>query len=234
MKKRPLALLLFSLIMISSALSFPFQICIVEDISFLNFSEWLNRITLLNWLSMASLVSVAGLAYYASTHLLIAIPINSIILTVNNFWVGYVGLNFSLAQTSIASAGLFLTTCLLLEKKTFAVLRNQKLRWWRTAERKKVHLPVSLHPWVGETIMATTFDVSESGAFIATTPSAAKLNVGDKMQLRLSLAGHLDIRCTARLVRKADAAGAYPQGMGVIFEDLSGSERQFLRQALHA
>ena len=55
------------------------------------------------------------------------------------------------------------------------------------------------------------------------------LKIGDLMQMRLNVSGHLDIRCTARMVRKADATGAYPSGMGIVFEDIAPNDRRVLR-----
>lgn len=238
MKKRPFALFLYSLIMGLSAISFPLQICWNYEIPIYAVSDWWRLLTLVNVATLFGMLAASVLAYRGMKATFYVAPMVFTMVAFNNWWVGYVGTEYSLIQTSFATFGSLLITSLLIEKKARTVLLNRSKQWWRMANRVRVHVPITLHPWVGETINATTFDISETGIFVS-VPLAqglgqSGLDVGDHMQMRLNLVGYKGIRCTGRLIRLAEKKGAYPEGLGIAFEDISAQDKQHLRRMLEA
>lgn len=233
MRKRPTSLIIYSVCLLLIALSFPVQVAIQNEIPIWDWAELFKHLTWLNGLTFVALISSSFLGMRAARHLMYMAPLTIILVMLNNYWVGYVGLNYSFLQTSIASTFFLALNLVLLESDARAVIRNQNIHWWRAADRRRVNLPVSVHPWVGESLMAITHDISISGAFI-TCRNPQKYTVGDRMQLRLSIEGYKDIRCTARLVRKSEGAGSYPAGFGVQFEDLSKYQKQFIENLVTA
>ncbi len=187
-------------------------------------------ITDLNYMVMASLVISAILGYRASNKILLFAPLSLFLVSANNYWVGFIGSHYSMLETTVGSLLFAACTGLLFERRAWLALRDQKTHWWRTAARRKLRLPVHIHPNLGESLACTSVDISESGAFVVCGGLANwPLQVGEYVQVKIKLDGCLDVRCSARLVRRTDGAKAQPAGLGLQFFDLSKQQKQALR-----
>lgn len=228
MNRRPLALTFFSIALILVAVSIPVQAGLLQG-----FSQLLQTITWLNILVMAACLMTAWSALRAHWSLRILLPATVATVLFNNWWVGHVALDFSMAQASFASFGFIAISGFLAEKKTLSVLKNPKLKWWDRAPRNQLEVPVVLSPWLrGATLHKTSFDLSETGLFVQGLNSEefVSLKLGERFEIKLHLEGHGEIHCTAKLVRKTQGAGVYPAGVGLIFEGLSPLEKQNLKR----
>ncbi|OFZ12076.1 MAG: hypothetical protein A2Z20_07565 [Bdellovibrionales bacterium RBG_16_40_8] len=230
MKKRPKSLLFYSLILVLVSLSLPFQICFLYEVPMFEIAAWWKLLTTINVLVMVLTMATAVLSYQASKKTFILASLTFLTVTFNNWWVGYVGTDFNLMQTSLSSLGFLLLTGLIFEKKAFYVLKNNGARWWRNAERSRVSMPVTIYPWIGDSLVASTYDMSASGVYICFAENI-DLQVGDRMQIRLNPTGYKSISCTARLVRKSEACGSYPSGVAMSFENLTTQDRKCLLNA---
>jgi hypothetical protein len=231
-KKRPFVLTLYSLILAGAAASFPMQVVWDYEIPLHKMFHAIRYLTWLNMVVIAAMVITSIAVLRASRLTLFFAPLTVLLVCMNNYWVGYVGINYSSVETTVASLLFAGATCFLLERRSRNALLNPNCHWWRTPRRVQMQKPIVLLPWNGETLAAFTHDISESGAFIK-SDHIAGFNIGDRMQLRMKIAGHIDVRCTGRLVRKSEASGQYPGGVAIMFEDLSRHERKMIRTLVY-
>lgn len=216
MRKRPTALILFSICMAGVALSLPLQVIYLQDAeNIFQMLTWLNILVML----LSTMAAVASYKLHKSFNYILPALIAAVVF--NNWWVGYVGFNFNLYDTSVASLA-FITLCsLLLEKKTYKVLTNPKLRWWEVPLRYKIEIPVSLSPLRGQqTLTKKSFDISESGLFLQGLKKEEfeSLQIGEKYNVCLAFSSIIKIHCAAKIVRKSAENGRYPSGVGLEFE----------------
>lgn len=227
MNRRPWAFTVFAVLMLGVALGFPIQVAFLQDVT-----QVLRSLTWLNIAIMALSVTTAWAALSAHPILRALIPLNFGFIVLNNWWVGHVGLDFSIAQTTLASTAFLALHGVLLEKNSLRVLKNPKLQWWTRPVRNQVHVPVVLFPWAsGSPLRKASFDISETGVFVTGFDDSelSTFKPGEKFQLRLNLSGHAVISCTGVLVRKSKGTGTYPPGVGFCFENLTWNDRQHLR-----
>ena len=228
MNRRPLALTCFSIALVLVAVSIPVQASLLQG-----FSQLMQTITWLNILVMGACLITAWSALRAHWSLRILLPSTVATVLFNNWWVGHVALDFSMTQASFASFGFIAISGLLTEKRTLSVIKNPKLKWWDRSPRNQLEVPVVLSPWLrGATLHKKSFDISETGLFVQglKQEESVPLKLGERFEIRLHLEGHGEIHCTAKLVRKTQGSGAYPAGVGLIFEGLSPLEKQSLKR----
>ena len=228
MTRRPLALTLFATAMLIVCFSIPLQAGWLQDIDHLTQSlTWLNILVMILCASLAW----ATLKAHWSVRLLLPVTVMTVIF--NNWWVGHVSLDFSMAQASFASFGFVSLSGILLQKEALEVLRNPKLKWWDRSPRGQIEIPVILSPWLrGTALHKKSFDLSDTGLFVQNLleEEFLSLKLGERFEVRLLLEGQCEIHCTALLVRKTTGAGVYPQGVGLAFEGLGASEKNSLKK----
>ena len=216
MKKRPVAITVFTILLISVALSIPLQALYLGSLN-----NIFRSLTILNEIVACLCLATAISAFHVhkSFRLLLPLTIGAVIF--NNWWVGHVGFDFSLNETTIASFGFAVICCSLLEKNSFNVLRNPKLKWWHVAARKKMEIPVTLKKMRGKDILIKAFDISESGVFLQNVQKEDFKNyeVGERIEIDLHFNEILKVRCQAKVVRKTHRQGNYPAGIGLQFTE---------------
>lgn len=213
--------------MLGIFISFPLQVIYLQDAESL-----FQSLTSLN-IAVAFLCLFTAISAYnvhKTFHFLIPVTFAAVIF--NNWWVGYVGLNYSLTETSVASLIFVIFCALLLEKNAFKVLRNPQLKWWNIAVRRQTEIPVSLFFSRGETLIKKSFDISESGLFLhgLETNELERLIVGEKLNLCMHFGKILKIRCDAKIVRKNEARGIYPGGVGLRFEEMDAQIKSAIKK----
>ncbi len=228
MNRRPLALTVFACSMVGIAFSIPIQAGLLQD-----FEHITANLTWLNILVMSLCISLAWATLQAHWSVRILLPLTFATVVFNNWWVGFVALDFNLLQTSLASLGFVALSGMLLEKKALEVLKNPSLKWWNRAPRNQVAVPVILSPWLrGPTLHKQSFDLSDTGLFVQGLQGDefTSLNLGERFEARLDLVGQAEIHCTVRVVRKTKGAGMYPAGIGLTFEGLTPHEKSTLQR----
>lgn len=152
--------------------------------------------------------------------------------------------NSSLAQLapSVIPLSVLLGTLLihvpLLTPAIRRLLGNPKLRWWLTRPRYRSQAAAVIWPVLGGEIQAATFDLSEGGAFLIprtsdeTRAGRDRLAVGSRLSLRIRLDSDHVFHCQGEVVRRANARGLYPAGVGVRFLSVDGSDRALLKRYL--
>lgn len=235
MMAKPKIVYWMSLALFAIALAIPMQIAILYQHSLSELDSIFQKITLLNFICMAMMLTCAYLLINISPYLKLFAPITIVTLAWNNYLVGSYGEDFQMSQTILGTglfAGLFVP---LLRKDLRQILSEPHRRWWRRANRYLKSVDVILNPFVGQTLQAHTFDLSESGAFI---PFEDKpLNEIPKVGERIKISLHLDtlrkIKCEAIVVRAVEPKGSYPKGIGVQFTHMNETYKRSLNNFLN-
>jgi PilZ domain len=242
MNKRPIALTILSWFLVGVALSFPIQIMILfEHTEFNEIGEVFSKLTWLNILVMSIALTNAGLAYYAHPWLKQMSLIGFGVVTLNNIWVGYTGLNYSMTTSILSLLGYMGVHSMMLLPSVKTLLSSQTHRWWLTPQRYTLLLPIEVHPWKGQHFSTSTFDISENGAYMISDPSqgawkqlnySEPLKPGAELNIRFRIGTLNTIRCAAKVVRVGQANGKYPEGMGIQFKGLSRYQKQRIKSWL--
>ncbi len=226
MRRKPWPLNLYAFVLLGIALSFPVQLAWLYEVPLSEIRELGRLLTDLNMLTMTLLFASSVAALKGSKATLYLAPLTAVAVVFNNWWVGYVGSDFSMWQTALASAAFLALSYVPFHGKVFAALKNPQMQWWRSAPRVQIEAPVFIldsrlnQEWLSDPdpIEAKTFDLSTTGAFL-TVPTALRLGVevGDIMQVKIRLSDQPELVKKAKVVRKASARGSYPDGIGVQF-----------------
>lgn len=215
--------------MMAVSISLPIQAVYLQD-----FENMFQMLTVLNIFIMLVCAMTAVAAFKVHKSLRYLLPTAIIAVIFNNWWVGYVGLNFNIFQTSVASLSYLALCSVLLEKKTFKVICNPKLKWWDAPLRSKIEIPVSLSPKLrGQDLTKKSFDISESGLFLQglEKEELERLIIGEKFSVCLYFNEIIKIRCAAKIVRKSSAEnGRYPSGVGLQFEEIDDQIRSTIKK----
>jgi hypothetical protein len=229
MRERPLPLTIVAIAYVLAALSMPVQVMFLYDHDLSEFEAALEKLTVMNWAVIAMLMMSAVLLWRGAPAAKLSLPLTILLVAVNNFFVGYYATDFSPIDTAMASAGFLLLHLPLLHPKVRALVKSPEKRWWLRAERKVKGLPVVIDGSRLRAIRAETFDISETGVFILYN---REMGVGDVITLKLKFGTFHQFRCQGRVVRRSDASGNHPSGVGVQFTNLSTVQRRELRRHL--
>lgn len=219
MPSRPKFFAYLAVVFAIITLSFPLQIAALYNHHFSDISLILNKISILNFFVICSLLINIPLLLKVSPLLKYSIPTTALFVVWNNYIVGSFAQNFSLTVTTLSSLAFCSMLIPLLKQKNLALLRNPNLRWWQRPTRLQSSLQVLLLPHVGKKIITDLFDVSETGAFIPLdlNENSKNFKVGDLTSLNLRLTEFKSLKCEAEVVRISRANGNYPDGMGIKF-----------------
>jgi hypothetical protein len=167
MRNKPIYLELLAFFFIVVALSFPIQVFLLYDYSIMEIEAVFEQLTLLNWGVITFSLLTSYLVWTVHSSIYIAMALTSVLVLLNNLFVGLVSVDYTMKQTSIAT-GLFLIPILPVFVGRFhAVLMQPKLQWWRTARRFSKILVVDIIPKVGgKPVLAKTINVSTTGALL--------------------------------------------------------------------
>ena len=138
MKQRPISLTIFSLLLFGIALSVPLQIIWLYGHTLNEWSLILSKLTWLNIVIIGLSLSNAYLAWIGDPWLKFSVPVLLGLVTLNNFIVGNYGVDYSAAQTTLATLGFFGVHASLLFTQAHMVIGHPELRWWLIPERKKL------------------------------------------------------------------------------------------------
>ncbi len=227
MRHRPYTLTFLTLFLITLAFFMPVQAMLVYGHDLSEWSAVLNKLTWLNWMVAAGMLSCAALLWRASPHSQWSVPLLIALVGLNNYYVGSYATDFSQWVALMATLGFLAVNVPLMGPQTFAVLRQPERRWWLTAPRRRLVVPVAIEGTQLAAIRTDTHNVSESGAFV---PMDRTVGVGDWITMRLNFGSLTQFRCQGRVVRRSEATGDTPAGIGIEFMGLPWRQRRELRK----
>lgn len=212
------------------AAMFPVQIYFLYEHSPSEILQVFGKLTLLNWLVMIGLTIGATLFYRGSPRMIpMALGLGALV-AVNNTVVSQFGEDYVLWQT-VAATLLFAAMHLPLRSPEVQQLLEQpELRWWRTSYRQKMRIPISMRTKNYHHLNFETFDISDSGIYIAVSPETLNSLKGIKkdevVEITLKFDTLNQIKCNARIARISNGGGQYACGIGLEFTDLTMKDRK--------
>lgn len=235
MKRRPPLLTAMPWILVGVALSIPLQIMVLYGHGPLELGDVFGKVTALNWLVISFCLVNAMATARASRWLLFTGPGLVVAVAVNNWLVGFLATDFSPMTAALATVGFLALQLPYFHPSIRRLLHQPAMRWWLQAARRKVRVPVYFGSSKTKLLHSETFDISESGAFIPCPLSHSTsqgLDPQARVNLSFALGVHRRIRCDGRIVRRVDAKGDYPSGIGIEFVNLTSAQRRELRRYL--
>lgn len=237
MRRRPRLLLVMALIFLGIVISFPVQVALLYGHGLSEIPQIVAKISLLNYLVALTLVGNIPLILRASQWLWVSLPFTLVLVGWNNWVVATAGQDFSPLVTWLATLTFSLLGGFMFVPSVWSLMREPKRRWWLQAQRKEVSLPITLKPVRGNPIAARTFDLSRTGAFIPLDESfkgTGAVVAGDIVVINFSLGSLSRISCNARVVRRTEASGHYPEGLGLQFLELKRGHERILRDYMES
>ena len=246
MPKRPKLFPLLAFIFIGIAVSMPIQVIYLYDLMPWQLFAIFNKITYLNFCVALLSLGNAYLLFRASPLLKFTIPLQIAVLAWNNFVVGYSAMHFS-PQLALLSTLVFVLLCTpLLQPDIRFIMAHADRRWWLRPARYKSEVPITINPWVGKSMKANSFDISESGTFLslkdilldgktldAGVEGESTLKDGDNLKLTIHISTAHRILCDAKVVRTTEAKGEYPAGIGIRFTSLKIKDKLYLKKHIN-
>lgn len=214
--------------MMGIAISIPLQVIYDQGVS-----QIFQMLTVLNMMVMFLCITTSVAVFKLHNSLRYLLPLTFLSVVINNWWVGYVGLNYDLQQTSVANLMFWLLYGTLFEKNTRKVLLNPKLNWWKNCQRYRLEIPVVLiSDKLEPKLIKKSFDISESGFFLTNFEEEElnQINVGENIDVSLQFDSVLRLRCEARIVRKCEQNGSYPAGIGLQFVNINSEMKSTIRR----
>lgn len=235
MVKKPRLFLFISFALACIMVSFPLQVVMLYDHGLSELLHVFRKISFLNLMVMSLLGYTSYLAYHASPYLKYVAPVTIVAVLWNNLVTGSYATDFSMAASCLATLGFSLLFTPLFHKKARFILADGKNRWWFQSRRHKRQVTMTLNPYVGDTLLAQTFDISKTGAFVHVDQADGTVpDVGETLRISLNVGGMRNVRCEAKIVRinEDDKAGAYPKGVGIEFKGMDKQARKDLERFL--
>jgi len=219
------------------ALGFPAQVALYYGHELAEWNFVLAKLSPFNWVVMLLSLVNAVLAWRMSPSLKWGVPLQMLLVAWNNGIVGLSGLNSSLLVTQSATLAFMAASSIFLLEPYRGVIQNPNRRWWRTAARVRMSLPLLAHSPLGLSIKAHCYDLSEGGLFVRLAEdlvgSAAEgaLEPGRVLDIRLQI-NHIQVlNLRAKIVRNVKSPrGFYPSGLGLEFLSLSQYQKKLLSQ----
>jgi hypothetical protein len=232
MRTLPKPFVLMSLALVLVALCYPVQVMFIYGHSLTELVSIFSKLAPLNWVVILGCTWVSSLSYRGSRWTLAMFPLLTIAVAWNNWLVSQVGSDFGVINTSLATLGFASLGGFMFTAASWEVITHPEKRWWLRPERRAVAAPVFVIPKTGDAFRVETFDISRTGAFLKVRSGDALMRTGDRISLRLTMGALTVLRCEAKVVRKSDAKGMYPDGVGIEFLNLKGHETAELKKYL--
>lgn len=230
MKKRPTILVVMGVLLAGMALAAPLHIIILDGLGFSEMHMVFARFTAFQWLVFLLASTAAFLVVQASQWVRVVLPALTMIVLGHHFanWQHH---EASIINMSLATVGFLALNVPLLHPNIFTLMNHPERRWWRSAPRKVVELPIFLGGCLKGTVRSKTYEISESGAYVVFPPGPMPhFQIDEVVSVCLTIGVLKQIRCTGRVVRIEEPIGRYPRGLAVEFDSLDWESKRDLRR----
>jgi hypothetical protein len=193
-----------------------------------------------NWLIILLSLVTATYSFYGDSKVFSSSLVLLGSVALNNYFVLSFSksMHWSLPVASTAFAALAMIMIYSNQKFKYTI-RNQDKRWWLIPNRHKKVLPIWIQINDDKCLLARTYDVSSSGAFISSISGIQNflersLTVGTKVKVLIGDKDDIEFQCNASIIRKTQAKGIYPSGIGVHFDNIPFKEKLALNKIISA
>ena len=229
MRHRPRGLTFVAVAFVAVALAMPLQVTFIYGHDFSEWTAIFAKLTWLNWCVCAGLFGGAALLWRASPYVLWSLPALFVLVAVNNSVVIYYSTDYAAWLVVVATLGFAALNLPLLDPDVMSILHRPERRWWLSADRVRMSLPVAIEGTRLAPIKGETFNVSATGICV---PHVNAVGVGDWITVRMTFGAFTQFRCQGRVVRRSDAKGEYPDGIGIEFVAVPWRQKRELRRHL--
>ncbi len=211
------------------AISLPLQVAFLYEHEVFRFSEWssiLLKLTPMNWMVFTLCLLNGWLCFRVHPYIKYTIPASILFVGINNFIVGSYGVDYQFVATWIGTLLYTLFSYSFVYAHGLEAIEHPEKQWWKIPKRVRKSFPVWLEYKGEKKLLAKTFDISESGAYVSTLANNKNLipkdlGVGESLTILIGT-NDGEIELDATLVRKEEEAlGKYPAGLGLHFDNLS-------------
>ncbi|MDZ4660596.1 MAG: PilZ domain-containing protein [Pseudomonadota bacterium] len=231
MVKKPKLFNTITVLLLVLLVAFPVQVMFLYGHYPWEVMPILAKLSILNWLTMIGCGYTAYCSFAAAPQFKIALPLLTVLVAWNNTIVSYVGYDYNVATTLMATVIFASSNMVFFQTEIQLLMAAPHKRWWLNSPRIKVNVPVFISPQRSEGFSTDTFDISTGGTFIPLKSAmATQLSEGESLSLSFKLGAFRTLRCDARVVRHQKAKGAYPDGIGIKFENLNRQQQYTLSQ----
>ncbi len=243
--KPPRGVQFLALIYLGIAISLPFQLVWIYQLSWDNSFGGLTHMSLGNWLVFVMALVLSYQLYTYSHRALILMPLTFALVALNNWWVSHIDSTYSSLETLIASGLLLASHSALLLPQNLTSLKKGSHKPWRQAPRFQLSYTTTVLPPLGPALMLQSRDVSLSGIFLCgrriQAPKGAQqvsnldhIQVGSEVNLKVQIDQLRTLRIRALVVRKPEECGTdCPAGIALKFQEMSRETKRQLRSQLH-
>lgn len=223
MKKRPLSIIIISLIYFFEPAGNVLQAAFVNDMPVFGEFGILSHLLWSDWVILFLFPVVAVGVYTVRRWGWYLFLLFSVILIGYNLFVYTRNPNYALETVLLFIAVITLMSAFFLRKHVYAPYFSPRLRWWEHAARYRVVLRSRILT-DGGAHDCTTLDISESGCFLGTE---AVLEEGTLVMVKIQCKG-VELDCLGRVVRKSGEKERV-RGYGIMFQGLPRDTRRNLR-----
>ncbi len=212
MKNKPIGYNIFSVIFAIISISLPIQVAMLYGHSFSEFVMIYHKLNFLNLMVMAITMVNAILSFRVSMHLIWTLPLSVALISVNNSIVFLNGNDFAKSTIILSTAAYSLFILVTMKSKLFSLIETQDTHWWKVPTRYKKSIPVKLKLRDKELHLGSSYDLSQTGAFLQMRVGRFLYEKGDVINVRIG-----NFRTKAKVVRLCKEQGTYPEGIGLQF-----------------
>jgi hypothetical protein len=227
MNKKPLVIIMFSIIYLFSPLFIILQAAFIHNIPILGFNNIFNFLLASDKLILLIYPVCAVSIFFVKKWGWYLFIVLSIVLIGYNIGVYLLNPRYNILMIIFYNVVLTCSAGVFFRKNVIAPYFNPRLRWWENDERYHIDLFAEIHV-LTEVDKADILDISVSGCFI--TPSV-RLLLGEVYQITLNWIKK-SILVKAKVMRISSAKEIY-RGYGIMFMDLDESEKSFIREIIH-
>lgn len=229
MRSRPFSLKFVAFFYLAISLALPLQIAVLYSHGISDIAQIWQKMTFFNWMIFALGPITAALVWIGHKSVKMLLPLNMIVVALNNWSVSHYGDDYSEAITITATLLFTMFNSILLFGRGLDAIIYPELQWWRVSQRIPCQDQKTLLSTLnGDLLEAQIFDISRTGLFLKQSdPIQGELiKPGEQVTLGLTLKGEENpLIITARVIRKCESKGHYPEGFGLCFDALKIKER---------
>jgi len=214
MRNKPTYLILFPILALGIALSFPLQIYILYKIPLTDIGKIFSMLTPINIITMLSLTISAVLTILMNKWVYKVIPFALSIIFINNAIVGLYGTDYTLIQVALSFILFAVSLAPFYKKDIRAVIVNPKLRWWKTPKRYNLARPLQIQSDLLE-VYSESMNVSATGIFAKIKESEMIQSLHLDEIIKLTVLTDEPISLQAKVVRKCINNTQVPDGFGL-------------------
>ncbi|WP_127715830.1 PilZ domain-containing protein [Halobacteriovorax sp. HLS] len=238
MRKKPFIFNFITLILLASIILVPVQIILQMGASEINWRILINQISLFNWIMMSAGLITAIYSYFADKRVIFSSIILFATILINNYLVYSFATNMHKSLPILSSLlSLFILFAIFKNRNFRYTVFNQEKRWWLIPKRHRKTLPIWIQIDDEKCLLARTYDVSKSGAFVSSISGIQSfiekgIKVGSKVRVLIGDKDNIEFQCLASVIRKSKAVGDYPSGIGLHFDKVKLKERFALNKII--